>query len=95
MGVEEGRLGVVLSEPFVGEDGVLYGLIVIKTRGENLTAATAGDVEEVQTLLVKKDVDDQVVVLTPPDRAGVVADAPDDGPLVLAANNSQWNLGDI
>ena len=88
-GVEDGQLGVVLSEPFLSEDGTLLGLIVIKTRGENLAAATIGDDddEEVQTLLVKKDVDDQVVVLTPPEVAGVVADAPADGPLMLAANN--------
>ena len=94
-GIEEGELQVVISEPFTSEDGADLGLIVIRTSGQNLAAATIGDDEPVQTLLVKKEVDGGVVVLTPPERAGPVEGASESEPLVLAANHHTGFLPDV
>lgn len=86
-GIQDGQLEVVLSAPFKSQDGPVHGLIVIRTTGDNLAAATIGDDEPVQTLLVKKEADGSVIVLTPPEVAGPLAGAREDSPLVMAANN--------
>jgi len=90
-GVEEGNLEVVLSEPFMDE----VGFIVIRMKGENLDDATLGKDERVQTMLLKKEGDGNILILTPPERAGFVRDAPPDGPLMMAANNRPSFMPDV
>ena len=84
-GVEDGILEVILSAPFRNQDSTVVGLIVIRTAGENVSATTIGDDEPVQTLLVKEELDQTIVVLTPPENAGPVTGAADDAPLIRAA----------
>jgi len=83
---EEGGLKVVLSEPFKSEDGDVLGLIVIETSGENLAETSEAEGDTVRTLLVKKDLEGQIIVLTPKVFAGPSPSKDRDGPLVKAAN---------
>ncbi|MGI9240318.1 MAG: HAMP domain-containing protein, partial [Verrucomicrobiales bacterium] len=89
--VIEERLVVVLSEPFMDE----VGFIVIRMGGGDLAEATLGKDEVVQTMLLKKESDGGILVLTPPDRAGLVADALPDGPLMMAANGQRDFMPDV
>lgn len=94
--VIEGRLEVVLSEPFSVEIDGEIGYIVIRMNGENLAAATLGGEEPIQTMLLKQDADGGVLVLTPPEYAGVPEfDVADDSPLVMAAIGSSGFQADV
>ncbi len=65
-------------------------------KGESLAAATLGGEEPVETMLLKKEADGNILVLTPPEYAGLPAfDAPPDGPLVMAANSRAVFMPDV